>query len=55
MSPTIFDPLFASIPRAEMYQSWAQPDCVPGQPQARLENWSAEELEAFCGIYATGS
>lgn len=32
-----------------MYKAWAFPDLCPSQPQPRLENWPAEDLEAYCG------
>ncbi|ERB55296.1 hypothetical protein N806_29765 [Rhodococcus sp. P27] len=48
----IFDSLFNGMAASEMYRSWTIPEMFPDQPQPRLENWSAEDLEAYCGIYA---
>lgn len=49
----IFDGLLNGMPGIEMYRSWVIPELNPYMPQPRLENWSAEDLEAYCGIYAS--
>jgi hypothetical protein len=41
----------SSTPCADMYRAWVIPDLYPNERQPRLENWSAEDKEAFCGIY----
>jgi len=44
----IFDPEFSGL---EMYRAWVMPEMYPNQPQPRLENWSKEDLEMYCGVY----
>jgi hypothetical protein len=45
----IFDGSFNGAGRSEMYRSWVTPELFPGQPQPRLENWSPDDLVAYCG------
>jgi hypothetical protein len=52
MKPNIFDPLFSGLARASMYRSWVFADLFPDEPQPVLNNWTAEDLQAFCGIYS---
>lgn len=55
MTGTIFDAMFNSQPRIDMYRSWVIPELFEGQPQPVLKNWPAEDLEAFVGgPYAKG-
>lgn len=49
---SIMDPTFNGMGASEMYRGWVFPELYPNQPQPRLENWSAEELELDCGIYS---
>lgn len=51
MAHGIFDSTFNGMGRSEMYRAWAIPELFPKEPQPRLENWSDEDLEAYCGIY----
>ena len=46
----IFDEVFNGAGRSEMYRSWLVPDLFPHERPPRLENWSLEDLEAYCGI-----
>ncbi|AEV52116.1 hypothetical protein [Rhodococcus phage RGL3] len=48
---SLFDPAFQGIPGGEMYRSWVDPTLHKGQRPARIENWPAEDLEMYCGIY----
>jgi hypothetical protein len=48
---SIFDSMFNSAARIDMYRAWVVPEMDPEQPQPVLSNWSVEELEAYCGIY----
>lgn len=50
---TIFDTQFFDMPRLNMYKSWVFPELYPHEPEARLENWHADDLEAYCGIYTS--
>ncbi|WP_228798435.1 hypothetical protein [Nocardia cyriacigeorgica] len=45
----VFDPEFSGL---EMYRAWVMPELYPNQPQPRLENWSKEDLEMYCGVYS---
>jgi hypothetical protein len=47
----IFDGALNGMPGIEMYRAWVFPDMYPDERQPVLSNWSAEDLEAFCGIY----
>jgi hypothetical protein len=47
----LFDGTFNGMGGSEMYRSWLVPELYPHQKQPRLENWSADDLEAYCGIY----
>lgn len=47
----IFDPQFNGIPRSELYRAQVTPELFPHEPRVRIENWSDEEREMFCGIY----
>lgn len=38
---------FSHNVRASMYRAWVYPEFYPKEPQPRLENWSAEDLEEF--------
>lgn len=51
LTDSIFSPGLNGMPGIDMYRAWVVPDLFPDQKQPRLENWSAEDLEAFCGIY----
>lgn len=33
------------------YTAQVMPELYRNQPQPRLENWSEEDLEMYCGIY----
>lgn len=48
---SIFDAMFNSQPRIDMYRSWVIPELFEGQPKPVLKNWHPEDLEAYCGIY----
>lgn len=51
----ILDESFNGMPHSEMYRSWVMPELFPGQPQARLSNWSKDDLEMYVGgEYAPG-
>lgn len=52
---SVFSPSFSGAARAEMYRAWVIPDMYPDERQPRLENWTAEDREAFCGIYTKES
>lgn len=45
----IFDQSFNGLPR--FYRGWVMPDVYENVviPPARLENWDADDLEAYCG------
>lgn len=45
----IFDGLFSGF---DMYRAWVIPELYPHEPQPRLENWSKDDLEMYCGIYS---
>lgn len=45
----IFDSLFTGF---DMYRSWVIPEMYPNERRARIENWSKDDLEMYCGIYA---
>lgn len=47
----VMDPLFNGMARIEMYRAQLVPELYPNQRQFQLGNWSAEELEMYCGIY----
>lgn len=47
----LFDAKFNGMPRSEMYRSWLVPDLFPHERPAMIQHWSAEEREAYCGIY----
>lgn len=47
----IMDPLFNGMARVEMYRAQLVPELFPNQKPFRIENWSAEEREMYCGIY----
>ena len=49
----IFDSQFNGMAGSQMYRAWAIPDLFPEERQPRLENWSADDLEAYCGIGVT--
>lgn len=46
----IFDGTFNGMGAGQMYRAWVVPDLYPEERQPRLENWPAEDLEAYCGI-----
>lgn len=45
----IFDSLFTGF---DMYRSWVIPEMYPNERRARIENWSKDDLEMYCGIYS---
>lgn len=47
----IFDASFNGAAMSEMYRSQVVEDVYPGQPRMRIENWSDEDREMYCGIY----
>lgn len=49
----IFDSTFNGMARSELYRSYVVPDLFPYEKPARLQNWLAEDLEAYCGIGVT--
>ena len=48
----IFDSQFNGMAGASMYRAWNLPELFPDERQPVLSNWPAEDLEAYCGIYA---
>lgn len=48
---SIFDSGMNGLPRSEMYRAWVVPELFPKEQQPRLENWSDDDLEAYCGVY----
>lgn len=49
----IFDGLLNGMPRIDMYRSWVMPELYPQERPARIDNWSDDDREAYCGIYAS--
>ncbi|MGW6624256.1 hypothetical protein ACWF99_23830 [Nocardia sp. NPDC055002] len=49
----IFDGTFNGMARSELYRAQIAPELFPHEKPMRIENWSAEEREAYCGIYAS--
>ena len=47
----IMDPLFNGMGRIAMYRAQLVPDLFPNQRPFRVENWTDEEREMYCGIY----
>ncbi|MGW1739990.1 hypothetical protein ACWCPQ_14390 [Nocardia sp. NPDC001965] len=47
----IMDSTFNGMGASEYYRSLVFPELFPGQPKPRLEHWSDEDKEAYCGIY----
>ena len=47
----IFDAKFNGMPRSELYRAQLTPDLFPHERPMMIQNWSAEEREAYCGIY----
>lgn len=45
----IMDMFFNGAGRSEMYRAQVFPELFKHQPAMRLENWSWDELVAFCG------
>lgn len=48
---SVFAPGFSSSPMADMYRAWVYPEIFPDQRQPVLKNWTAEDLEEYCGTY----
>ena len=46
----IFDGALNGAARIDMYRSWVHPDLYPKERQPVLQNWSPEDLWAYCGI-----
>jgi hypothetical protein len=52
---SIFDPLFNGMPRSEMYRAQSFPELFPNEQAMRVQQWPAEDREAYCGgIYTPG-
>ena len=49
MSLNIFDSVFIGMGRSEFYRSLLTPDLFPHEKPMLIENWSAEDREAYCG------
>lgn len=47
----IFDGTFNGMARSELYRAQLVPDLFPHEPRMRIENWSDDDREAYCGIY----
>lgn len=49
----IFESAFNGSPRSEMYRALIAPDLFPNERPMRIENWSAQDREEYCGgVYA---
>jgi hypothetical protein len=46
---TLFDGMFSDIERAAMYKAQVFPELFPDERPFLLQNWPAEDLEAYCG------
>lgn len=51
----IMDSWFNGAGRSEMYRSQVFPELFPHEKRMRVEQWSAEEREMYCGIYERGA
>lgn len=38
-----------TVTRNDMYRSWVFPEGYPDERPARIDNWSAEDREMYCG------
>lgn len=45
----LFDTSFNGMPRSEMYRAQVTPDLFPHESRMLVENWPAEDQEAYCG------
>jgi hypothetical protein len=45
----IFDSVFNGMGRSEFYRSLLTPDLFPHEKPMLVENWPAEDREAYCG------
>ena len=45
----IMDSLFNGMGGSEYYRSLVFPELFPHEPKPRLENWSQQDLEMYCG------
>lgn len=51
----IFDPLINGMARSELYRACVFPDVFKHEPEMQIQNWSAVDLEMYCGIYLEGA
>ncbi|MDP7733681.1 hypothetical protein [Mycobacterium paragordonae] len=49
MHDNVFDGSFNGAPRSEMYRAQVTPELFPHEKPMLVENWPAEDLEAYCG------
>lgn len=43
----VFSGALNNAPRIDMYRHWVYDDMYPDEPDARLENWSDDDLEHY--------
>ncbi|OHT67805.1 hypothetical protein [Mycobacteroides chelonae] len=46
---SIYDGSFNGQPRSQMYRAQVTPELFPHEKPMRVENWSDEDREAYCG------
>lgn len=49
MNNNIFDGTFNGMPRSEMYRAQVTPELFPEERPMLIENWDAQDREAYCG------
>lgn len=49
MTNNIFDSKFNGMGRSEMYRHQLVPDLFPHEKPMLVENWPADDREAYCG------
>lgn len=46
---SIFDGAFNGAPRSQMYRAQVFPELFPHEKRMRIENWSPQDREMYCG------
>ncbi len=49
MQDSVFDSSFNGASRSEMYRALAFPELFPHEKPMLVNNWPAEDREAYCG------